>query len=1479
MCIHLCLYRGCVANVLLTYCQDNICRLWSHSLSAEKQQRLRFFITASIDPIADIPFRSTMPMQNMPFIVHWLNNKETTFTSKADKTHRGTFQPLSRYSSLASFASSLNEEMLQSWVCIEEDEEHGSDPHSTDASSSIRKPPHVYSFSSFLSMTFQKTGARVPQSSPQQQDSRVTVQMRQFAQLLHEWYSSPDLLLCIHPKVGSLMVWTVEGLDAPHDTARLVHVSFSSCLPHIFPPHLAQTLRQELLQFLIKEPDVVQTREMATAGSITDISLPVPQIRITSSGSMSDVVGKEDVPKTKADSALILVSSHLNGSLNTWSVELTVQSNSCTSIAGFIHCGGTGGHHSEVKAIHRHPWLPVLMTVSSEENGCERKSSNGVESELIIWNADLPGPLEHKSRLNELSRMFSPDPHAFRYVTWVPPISVGGSTKGAFSRCPSSGLFVANVGNELRLYQTSLYCVTQPQPASLREGFSPPPTTQTVTSSISGSISGSSVSQDVTVTSHLGKEGISVVTTIEKDLSAFDQIVSLNAFRMCSLVTSFDIKKSLDSKFCRDVVIALVENQTVGASSPTSRGTRSFLHLWRVTVCSKLPAKPASPQGWRLPPTTHGLPDSSLKLQPVTYTATVQKAFSAPFPLPSSTHIVQSTPACDIASSLQLQLPTLSAPYLFTTACSDGTVRCWQIALKSLADGSVEVATSSTEQPACMCNEEKQENLEFRLYEVFGASSAKESESCPGTTKCLDCYEEGALKDLPALSYVPCAISSAYPGRFAMAHQLAKSAQTVGSPLKRSRKPSAANPLDQHAVVSVWECESSGGLKWSCEATLPLSGLTGVVKTKSSSTNVLLEWLPMENGAYLLATCFASIISIYGMALPQAEAQSTTSNSSSLNSFRSITETTTATLSTRKSQALCVCLLQFPCSKPYPGLSITCFSYTGSNSLLLSIGSEMHLYSCWVKGSRLQAFTPSKEDRKLVSKSPSRVFREGSPGEISSKLTDTDIINLLDYAHARNTPLPQYHPKILTELMNSGKLHAVKSILINLVKYLLLYKTNKTKQRNYFEEGGFEAFYDDASEEDTKRTRLLSVSADGYLRRSKKVTPKVMVDCIPQLPLSKLGIFKRKDSMEPQEEKEATAQEDEDYDDLFTSTLTPVEDLAYGFEAEAKEVTFSDLDPETSEFVPRIAQKLSSILKYAQLANLSDLEQVRLLAIAETVANTKTSTSDQQGSAVSASYDIGLGLSNPMGAGYASTGLSHGVRGGEAMDDCGLRYLLALENYVTLSQSLPKGVTPGKVSPADFIWAFHSDAEMELLSAVPCVQTDDLLWAELRNAGVGWWLRSSDTLRRVMEKVRTVQVEYCQTENRMKIAILLLLVPSPNFFPSSPTICPSTPPPPPPPPYLPSIPPPSSTHFLYPQPFPPSPSSLPFFSPLFLPPPPPPPPLPLPIFPTFPPSSLPLPLLSLPPPPPPPPPPLPFLASTLSAGKDTVHGETGPSGC
>ena len=1264
-------------------------------------------------------------------------------------------------------------------------------------------------------------GSPARPGSATQDGNRISVaQKRAYAHLMAEWNTSPDLLLCIHPSVGSLMVWTVEGLDAPAHASRLVHTSFSSCLPHIFPPHLAQTLRQELLQFLIKEQDAIHPR--AVPGEGTDsLSLPVPQIRLSSGGSMatmSHLQGSEDVPKVRPESTLILVSSHINGSLNTWSVELTEQSNSSTSIAGLIHCAGTGGHHSVVRAICRHPWLPILITISSSktissrpslsreksredtvkevESGGEMEGSVAeVKSELIIWNSDLPGPLKHKSRLNELSRMLSHDPDAFHYVTWVPPISVGGLKEDAFARCPSSGLFVANIGTRLCLFQTSLYSITKPQPTAMNSTTAANGATFQGTSATAGAPnrtqsgvdrnSGGPTSE-LTITSQLGKEGISLVSVIEPDLSNFDQIVGLHTFRMCSLVTSFEVKKSLDTKFCKDIVVVLIENQLPPgapppdpdlnlATSPGLKSTNTLLHMWQITVCAEMKEGGSSPikTNWDSVPIRQESGSSSIYMQKVVYTASVKKVYSSPLPIPVGCHVVQSSPACDISSSLQLQLPTLSSPFLFSTACSDGTIRCWQFSLKkdlkSPSDSAAvqEEPTTPVEGDKddsceCVCHD-SEENLEFELFEVFGASSSqgRKFDSMLSSSNCLDCREEDTIKSLPTQSFIPSAITNAYPGRFAMAHLLTKPVTSSSSAFAKesprhsssdyrgfARKVSVssfmkeANPFNRYAVVSIWECESSGGLKWACETTLLLSGpaeFTGS-KSGSHSMGVHMEWLPMENGAYLLACCFASTIFVFGMALPSNEEQFA-STKKSHNRFTMNQKV--ATLQKSKSRASWVCLLQFPFSKLSVSQTVSHFAYTGSNSLLLSCGRQMHLYSCWVRASHLSAlFTTSKG--LVVGDHSNEMLREVTPASASegSQLPpDPDsYINLLDFAHVCNTPLSQYHPKILIELMNSSHLHAVNAILINLVKYLLLYIEKKRAKGNYFDEGGFEAYYSEEAtqREQGKRRRLLSVSEDGHLRRSQHLESKVLVESIPQVPLSKLKILKGKSELASEVNEDAVLNEDDTDDAFLTTSATGLDELTYKFDEEENmpDFCFSDLGPETPRFTPEMAEKLSTLLENMQLSDLTDVEQVRLLAIAETVANTKLRFGAGKDSQSKPYADPQAGPSAMnFGVGYASVSLSHGVKGGEAMDDCGLRYLLALENYISLSKSLPSSVSAGHLMPSDIIWAFHSDAEAELLAALPCVQKDELNWKDLKDAGVGWWLRSSDLLRRLIEKV------------------------------------------------------------------------------------------------------------------------------------------------
>lgn len=179
-----------------------------------------------------------------------------------------------------------------------------------------------------------------------------------------------------------------------------------------------------------------------------------------------------------------------------------------------------------------------------------------------------------------------------------------------------------------------------------------------------------------------------------------------------------------------------------------------------------------------------------------------------------------------------------------------------------------------------------------------------------------------------------------------------------------------------------------------------------------------------------------------------------------------------------------------------------------------------------------------------------------------------------------------------------------------------------------------------------------------------------------------------------------------------------------------------------SQFSPQVATKLMNALQTHLLPGLAVVEQVCLIAIIDTVANTKLSFSDQSGHhSYGKTTDDGNGVVVTLssGAGYA---VGTGIKGGgEAMDDCGLRYLLKLKNHIMFQNSIPKGAKRDHLPSQDFIWAFHSDAESDLLSSIPCVQCDKPDWPGLREAGVGWWLRSNDTLRRLIEKVIDVCLE------------------------------------------------------------------------------------------------------------------------------------------
>lgn len=93
----------------------------------------------------------------------------------------------------------------------------------------------------------------------------------------------------------------------------------------------------------------------------------------------------------------------------------------------------------------------------------------------------------------------------------------------------------------------------------------------------------------------------------------------------------------------------------------------------------------------------------------------------------------------------------------------------------------------------------------------------------------------------------------------------------------------------------------------------------------------------------------------------------------------------------------------------------------------------------------------------------------------------------------------------------------------------------------------------------------------------------------------------------------------------------------------------------------------------------------------------------------------------------------------DSLDDCGLRFLLAMKHYNYLIRCLPivqrAQFQKQGVSTNNLVWAFHSESEEELLNLIPSYAKGQPKWSILKELGVGWWLTSNTVLKRCIEKV------------------------------------------------------------------------------------------------------------------------------------------------
>ncbi|XP_051512650.1 dmX-like protein 2 isoform X3 [Myxocyprinus asiaticus] len=1387
--------KGSVCNVLLTSCADGICRVWSETLlpedsllggqisdnstsfssslpniaqkdkiqhalesihhlkhlrrgrrrssalvahtellpsqlgSHETHQHIshhanalcHFHISASINPNTDIPAALTgsgLFSEDVSggFVVHWLNNKDLSFTTSMDlfmhQLRKLSEQHLEQATedfeqdTTAKFDIDLDDMSDKGSSEHEEADQEGSTKASSPGSSSSVPLPSV-------------------------------LLERKLETLILEWNKSPDMLFTIHPHDGSFLVWHVKYLDEfIPGIFRQVQVSFSCRIPVAFPTGDANSLSKNIMMYACTFTD----RDSCSALEEKRSERRVPQSSSASAGlcslghSLAAVIGP----------AVMMVSKHVDGSLNQWAVtfaEKSAFSNVLTVSHKFRYCG----HRFHLNDLACHTVLPLLLTsshhnalltppsgpgsIDGDQNGgvalqtvramrgVPRKQlrnaatrtfhdPNAIYSELILWRVDHIGPLSCTGGVSELARINSLHTSAFSNVAWLPaliPSSVLGTYCNSASAC-----FVASDGKNLRLYQAVV------DARKLLDELSDPETSKLVgevfniVSQQSTARPGCIIELDV-ITNQCGSNTQLLHVFQEDFILGYKPHIDIPDFNINSFRSAEEYQPP---PFSEKFFLVVIEKD----GNHNSVLQMWHLHLRSEQACVEEPVIDIVFQNQLTVPVSQNNADSSPDITPghtplprSSSSANLQSAsklilisklvYSQLLDLPPGVELIRATPSAGHLSSSSIY-PVCLAPYLIVTTCSDGRVRFWRCGVDM-------DLTAPNPEETCSYHWETWSLLK----------------------------EEDDNDSSVSVAGRPVAVSCSYTGRLAVSFkQMSPGNEIVAS-------------QDFSMLVSIYECESTGGSEWVLEQTIHLDDFSKparmldpcvsvdsnlVVYSKSDlfvtkdSPNIKhfvhLDWLSKEDGSHILTVGVGSNILMYG------RISGVVTEQTGVKDGMAVTLPLGGSIKQgiRSRWVLLRSVNLVSSVDGTPSLPVS-LSWVRDGILVVGMDCEMQVYAQWRQDEKPRdsddnsISSPDGVGARFVSVSNegrgrSKSVFEGSAG-IDDAFRPPAVIQdggLFEAAHSLSPTLPQYHPTQLLELMDLGKVRRAKAILAHLVKCIA---------------GEVAVVRDvEAGEGGARRHLSRTISVTGSTAKDTIVAGRnggrdyTEINSIPPLPLYALLSADLDTSYKAGEEagktgkgveREAQKQPEDQYADLFQVPIVTTDDFV-SFAAEKPEkksrvINLSQYGP--TYFGPEHAQVLSSHLMHSSLPGLTRLEQMFLVALADTVATT--------------SAEVG------------STDKKY--TGGEALDECGLRYLLAMRLHTCLLTSLPPlyriQLLHQGVSTCHFAWAFHSEAEEEMLNMIPAMQRGDPQWSELRAVGVGWWIRNINTLRHMVEKV------------------------------------------------------------------------------------------------------------------------------------------------
>ncbi|XP_063170605.1 dmX-like protein 2 isoform X2 [Candoia aspera] len=1322
------------SSVLITHAEDLPNQLGIHEvqrhISHHANALCHFHIAASINPNTDIPPALVKTAFHLDegsegFVVHWLNNKEFHFTSSTEL-----------------FMQHLRELTDQQIKGAEEDVFEREDEEKErgllmklDHELSLDRESETGTGSSDHD-DGEKEGSPKMLSPVASSIPLPTILLdRKIELLLKEWNQNPDMLFTIHPVDGTFLVWHVKHLDEYNPGIfRQVQVSFSSQIPVAFPSGDASSLSKHIMMYAC--PTFTKESSIAPAWKRTGVSDSPSGCRLSRFQDPSS--GNLCAP------TVMMVSKHIDGSLNQWAVSFADRS-AFTTVHTVTHKFRYCGHRFHLNDLACHSVLPLLLTSSHHnalltpeadppwdlgglnksvdptypvprapsrqhlQNAATRTFHNpdAIYSELILWRVDPIGPLSYTGGVSELARINSLHTSAFSNVAWLPTL-IPSYCLGTYCNS-ASACFVASDGKKLRLYQAVV------DARKLLDELSDPGASKligavfNIVSQQSTARPGCIIELDV-ITDQCGPN-TQLLHVFQEDFILGYKPQKEEVERKETEIFFQPSKGYRPPPFSEKFYLIVIEKDTDGCS---------ILHMWHLHLKSVQACLGSSADvhslGHQLAvpgqPMADSTPETSLGTTPMLRSSSVANlqtasklilssslVYSYPLDLPPGVEVVRATPSAGHLSSSSIY-PVCLAPYLLVTSCSDNKVRFWRCSLET-------------------------ENSQGETKETYHWKK----------WPLMNDEQEGASSTVCIVGR-PVAVSCSYTGRLAIAYK---------QPIQQSGL--ASKEFSMH--VCIFECESTGGSEWVLEQTIHLDDLVKVGSVLDSRVSVdsnlfvyskseiflnkdrylipnikhlvHLDWVSKEDGSHILTVGVGANIFMYGRL-----SGIVTEQTSSKDGVAVITLPLGGSIKQGiKSKWVLLRSIDLVSSVDgTPSLPVS-LSWVRDGILVVGMDCEMHVYAQWkhaIKSGNgesngfLPDGSPVKDPLKtsLLAKKASIIDGAGIVDDVFGTPAVIQDGGLFEAAHVLSPTLPQYHPTQLLELMDLGKVRRAKAILSHLVKCI----------------AGEVAIVKDPESTDGSSKRHLSrtISVSGSTAKDAVTTGKegtrdyTEIDSIPPLPLYALlaadqdSTYKTEEApKQTQDREDHTKRKTEDqYSDLFQVQQVTMDDFT-DFEPERREhkskvINLSQYGP--TYFGQEHASVLSSHLMHSSLPGLTRLEQKFLVALADTVATTSTELDENRDKHYS---------------------------GRDTLDECGLRYLLAMRLHTCLLTSLPPlyrvQLLHQGVSTCHFAWAFHSEAEEELINTIPAIQRGDPQWSELRAMGIGWWVRNINTLRRCMEKV------------------------------------------------------------------------------------------------------------------------------------------------